>query len=70
MNLDSSSSCLFYFSCLICYIKSDKIYTVSFLLRGVPCTKVSTPETMYNSSYKCHIFLLMLIKKNPISAHQ
>jgi len=60
MNLDPSSSYLIYFSCLICYIKWAEIYKVSRSLRDVPCVKISTSETMYNCSYKCHIVLLVI----------
>jgi len=69
MDLCSISSCLFYFSCLICCIKLAEIYTVSITLRGIPCVKMWTSEIMYNSSYKYHFVLLVLVKKNEFSAH-
>ena len=69
MDLCSISSCLFYFSCLICCIKLAEIYTVSRTLKGIPCVKILKSEIMYNSSYKYHFVLLVLVKKNEFSAH-
>ena len=69
MDLCSISSCLFYFSCLICCIKLAEIYTVCRTLKGIPCVKISTSEIMYNSSYKYHFVLLVLVKKNEFSAY-
>ena len=69
MNLDSSSSCLIYFSCLICCINLAEIYIVSRSLRDSSWVKISTSETMCNFSYKYHIVLLVLVKKNEFSAH-
>ena len=68
MNLDSSSSCLIYFSCLICFIKLAEIDIVSRPLIDSSWVKISTSETMCNSSYKYHIVLLVLVKKNKFSA--
>ena len=68
MNLDPSSSCLIYISYLICCIKLVEIYTVSRSIRDASWVKISTSETMCNSSYKYHIVLLVLVKKNEFSA--
>ena len=68
MHLYPSSGCLIYFSCLICCIKLTEIHIVSRSLRGIPCVKISTSEIVYNSSYKYHFVLLVLVKKNEFSA--
>ena len=69
MDLCSRSSSLFYFSCLIRWIKLGEIYIVRRKIKDVPCVKISISETMYNCSYKRYFVLPVLVKKNEFSAY-
>ena len=46
-------------------MKWDENFTVGKLLRGVPCIKISNPESLFNFIYDEDMLNIVINEKNP-----